>query len=192
MVQETKIYLGKNELKIAKKTVKGEIVRIGDDNYYKISNYDKMDPFFMSLVSPTDHWMFIWSNGPLSAGRRNPDNALFPYYTDDKIRDYADITGSKTIIFISMDQRRYLWEPFADTYSGVYDIQRNCYKNIYGNKLIFEEVNNDLNITFQYSWTSSEKYGFVKHSKIINNNGKTVAVELLDGIQNILPHGVQQ
>ncbi len=192
MAQKSKIYLGKNELKITSKTVSGEFVTIDDEKYYKISNYDKMEPFFMSLVSPTDHWMFIWSNGPLSAGRRNPDNALFPYYTDDKICDYADITGSKTIIFIRMNERKYLWEPFAGKYTGVYDIVRNCYKNIYGNRLIFEEINKNLKVTFQYSWTTSEKFGFVKHSKLINNNKNSVKVELLDGIQNILPYGIQQ
>ncbi|MFP4547879.1 MAG: hypothetical protein ACLFQM_07080 [Fidelibacterota bacterium] len=192
MVQKSKIYLGENELKITQKAVSGEFVKIDDEKYYKISNYDKMNPFFMSLVSPTDHWMFIWSNGPLSAGRRNPDNALFPYYTDDKIRDYSDITGSKTIIFIQMNERKYLWEPFADKYTGVYEIVRNCYKNIYGNRLIFEEVNKDLQVTFQYSWTTSEKFGFVKHSKLINNNKNSVKVELLDGIQNIMPYGIQQ
>ena len=57
-----------------------------------------MRPFFMTVVSDADHWMFISSNGALTAGRRNADLALFPYYTDDKIRDMVEVTGSKTIL----------------------------------------------------------------------------------------------
>jgi hypothetical protein len=40
--------------------------------------------------------MFISSNGGLAAGK-DSDNALFPYYSDDKITEGFDITGSKTI-----------------------------------------------------------------------------------------------
>ena len=61
------------------------------------SNYDAMPPFLMSLVSDSDHWLFISSNGALTAGRRDPDHALFPYYTDDRIHDSQDQTGGKTI-----------------------------------------------------------------------------------------------
>ncbi|NIP14296.1 MAG: hypothetical protein GWM88_06035, partial [Pseudomonadales bacterium] len=61
-------------------------------------NYDLMSPFFMSIASASDHWLFISSNGGLTAGRRDSDNALFPYYTEDKIHDSADHTGSRTIL----------------------------------------------------------------------------------------------
>ena len=42
-------------------------------------------------------WMFISSNGGLTAGRKNSEFALFPYYTDDKVTESSDSTGSKTI-----------------------------------------------------------------------------------------------
>jgi hypothetical protein len=50
------------------------------------------------VVSAADHWLFISSNGALTAGRRSPDHPLFPYYTVDKIHDSQDITGSKTLV----------------------------------------------------------------------------------------------
>ena len=58
---------------------------INNESFFKISNVDKMRPFFMSLVSNSNHWLFISSTGGLSAGRKDTSNALFPYYTDDKI-----------------------------------------------------------------------------------------------------------
>lgn len=84
------------------------LVEIEGEKYYKIENSDTLRPFFMSIVSDSDHWMFISSNGGLSAGRKNADFALFPYYTDDKITELADITGSKTIFQIRKGQQKWL------------------------------------------------------------------------------------
>ncbi len=155
-----------------------------------ISNYCEMRPFFMSIVSDADHWMFIASNGGLSAGRQNSDHAIFPYYSDDKITDFAELTGSKTIIHLQLESKWYLWEPFSSKYQGIYAITRNLYKNYCGNKILFEEINDDLGVTFRYSWNLSDQYGFVKKSEIRNHNDSPIAVSVLDGIQNILPAGV--
>jgi hypothetical protein len=75
---------------------------------------------------------------------------------------------------------------------NVYDISRNIYKNTAGNKIIFEEVNHDLKLTFSYAWLTSEIYGFIKQSNIKSDNSDKVTVEILDGIQNILPYGVYE
>ncbi|MDX9748771.1 MAG: hypothetical protein RBT57_09760, partial [Paludibacter sp.] len=76
------------------KEISGKFVTIQGERYYEIQHFDAMQPFFISIASESDVWMYLSSNGSLSAGRRNPDNALFPYYTDDKITDSAEITGS--------------------------------------------------------------------------------------------------
>ena len=73
---------------------------------------------------------------------------------------------------------------------GLYKTQRNLYKNRYGNKVVFEEINQDLGLTFRYQWNSSNEFGFVKKSTLINNASKNVKVTVLDGLQNILPSGV--
>lgn len=183
----TQIYLGSNTLQTAAKTVAGEIVTLANEAYFKISNFDAMPPFFMNIVSDADLWMFISSNGALTAGRRNPDNALFPYYTDDRIYDSNEITGSKTIVLLNKDDKTFLWEPFSTKYEGVYRYSRNIYKNIIGNKLVFEEINHDLGVSFRYAWYNCDTFGFVKKSEVINHNTSAVTVNILDGIQNILP-----
>ena len=63
--------------------------KLEDEIFFKISNSDALRPFFMSIVSDSNHWMFISSNGGLTAGRKDSENALFPYYTDDKITESA-------------------------------------------------------------------------------------------------------
>jgi hypothetical protein len=170
--------------------VKGELVTFENEEYYKISHNDAMRPFFMTIVSDSNHWMFISSNGGLTAGRKNAEFSLFPYYTDDKITESAETTGSKSIFRIKKGSHTYLWEPFSDRYEGIYKTQRNLYKNIFGNKVIFEEVNTDLGVTFRYQWNSSNKYGFVKKSTFINNSKDHLEVTLIDGLQNILPADV--
>ncbi len=186
------VYIGNQEIQANSESAKGGYVKIEGESYYKISNYDKMNPFFMSIVSSSDHWMFISSNGGLTAGRKNPDNALFPYYTDDVIHTSHETTGSKTILHVTDNNSTRIWEPFSDYYKNMYNIKRNIYKNIPGNKIIFEEENHDLGLTFLYTWTSSERFGFVKKSKLINNSGNELNINLIDGIQNILPYGIYQ
>jgi len=170
-----------------------ETVSIANETWFKISNHDKMRPFFMNVVSDSNHWMFISSNGGLSAGRKNSEFALFPYYTDDKITESADITGSKTIFRVKGDGGADVqtWEPFSQRYTGRYKISRNLYKNFYGNKLMFEETNHDLGLTFRYQWNSSNLYGFVRKAEVENHSGAELHISMLDGIQNLLPYGVE-
>lgn len=104
-----KIFLGKNEINTRRSKVAGQFVEIDDEKYYQIQNYHEMPDFFISIVSDSNHWMFISSNGSLTAGRKNRDNALFPYYTDDKIHDYKDITGSKSYFLVEKDGKTFLW-----------------------------------------------------------------------------------
>ena len=187
---KNRIYIGNKLASNDDLEVKGELVSLQNEVYYKISNSDKMRPFFMSLVSNSNHWLFISSNGALTAGRKDADNALFPYYTDDKITESLETTGSKTIVQVHKDDKTFLWEPFSNRYQGVYVTKRNLYKNSYGNKVLFEEVNEDLGLTFRYQWNTSDQFGFVRKANLINNSTEKVEVTILDGIQNILPYGL--
>jgi len=185
-----KINIGQNIIHTASPNVEGKFVTKEGVEFYKISHYDQMQPFFMSLVSYSDQWLFISSNGGLTAGRKNPDNALFPYTTDDKIHDSQEQTGSKTIILASKNDQTYLWEPFSNRYEGIYKIERNLYKSIYGNQLLFEEINHDLGLSYSYKWTFSQKYGIVKKSGIHNIGDSVSKIRLVDGMQNLLPYGI--
>lgn len=173
-----------------KKEINLESVFINNEMFFKITNHDLMRPFFMSIVSDSNHWMFISSNGGLTAGRKNAEFALFPYYTDDKITEFADITGSKTIFQIEKNNEKYIWEPFSERFNETYNLTRNLYKNEFGNKIIFEETHNDFNLTYRYQWSSSNFFGFVKKSELINDSENDYTITLIDGIQNILPQGV--
>ncbi len=119
----------------------GAFVDHAGERFYVINNVDSLPPFFISLVSNSDHWLFISSNGALTAGRVSPETALFPYVTVDKIHDSNTHTGSKTLIRVEKQGALYEWEPFNAEHDGRFVINRNLYKNLLGNKLCFEEVN---------------------------------------------------
>lgn len=190
MKQHANIFVGQTITTQLEKAVSGEMVDIRGERFYKIAHVDAMPSFFMSILSQSNHWMFISSTGGVTAGRQNSDSSLFPYYTDDKVSESAETTGSKTIFRIIGTKGVYLWEPFSERYEGAYKIERNLYKNVYGNKVCFEEKNIDLGLTFTYQWTSSEQFGFVKQSVLTNDAPDAIEVEILDGIQNIMPYGV--
>ena len=169
--------------------VTGEFVTLEGERYYEIRNVDKMDPFFISLVSDSDHWMFISSNGGLTAGRVSPETALFPYITVDRIYESTPHTGSRTLLRVDANGKSHTWEPFNQEYDSQYALSRNLYKNALGNKLLFEEINHDLQLVFRYRWVSSDSYGFVRQCELENMGSTPCRIDLLDGLQNILPAG---
>lgn len=185
-----KIYIGNGTVIRNDLTPEGEIIRIDGERYYRIRHSQNMPDFFISVISDSDHWMFISSNGALTAGRKNKDNSLFPYYTVDKIHDYRGKTGSKTLILSEKKNRVFFWEPFSIEAGRQYRITRSLSKSLYGNKIIFEEVNHDLELTFSYQWSFTERFGFVRKSQISSAGNEEVPIRIIDGIQNIMPSGI--
>ena len=43
--------------------VTGAFVELDGDTFYRIGRCDRLPPFFMSMVSDGDHWLFASSNG---------------------------------------------------------------------------------------------------------------------------------
>ena len=173
-------------------TPTGHYIDIHGERFYCIENYDHMQPFFISLASDTDLWMYISSTGGLTCGRRNPEQVLFPYYTDDKITENYEQTGPKTILRVQTAQGTKLWEPFSSRQMGTYHIIRSIAKSVTGNRLIFIEKNIDLGITFSYEWAPATHLGWVRTAHLSNETDTPITVEVLDGLQNVMPSGVER
>lgn len=190
MSKKADLYFGSTLLCPSTKTISSKTVAIEGEDFFLIENYDQMPPFFMTIVSDVDLWMFISSTGGLTCGRKNAESSLFPYDTDDKIHDSSETTGPHTFLIVTKNEKKYLWHPFSAHQSNVYKITRNLYKNAIGNKIKFEEINHDLGVSYAYTWKSSDVFGFVKESKLVNLSAEAVDIQVLDGIRNILPYGV--
>lgn len=183
------IWIGDSLTRANGHAVQGDFVELHGEPYYRIAHYDQLPPFFMSIVSSSNHWLFLASTGGLTAGRMSADSALFPYITDDKIAESAEHTGAKTLVLATRGPCRQLWEPFSPRYAGIYQIERCIYKHTLGNRVLFEEINHDLGLAYRYTWQTSERYGLVKTAWLHNRSSKPCMVALLDGLQNLLPYG---
>ena len=159
---------------------------IEGERFICIDALETIPTFFVSMISAHDHWFFTATNGSLSAGRGSPENSLFPYYTVDKIINNSNCTGPQTIIKVA-DK---VWEPFKPSSERIFSIGRKVYKSINGDTLIFEEVNQDLNLTFSYTWSTSEKYGFIRQSKLVNSSKNAAEITIIDGLSDFLASGV--
>lgn len=161
------------------------VSRDGRD-YVVIRGLESLDPFFLSLVSASEQWFFCSSNGSLSAGRKSPDTALFPYLTVDKILDNWNCSGAMTAISCEGQ----LWHPFWPTTTHSMPVKRRLLKSLLGEELIFEERHEELGLLFSYRWQLSDEFGFVRKVKIVNESDETRSLRMIDGLQDVLPSGV--
>ena len=189
-MQSQTSYLGNQPMHKTAAPVRGELVSFMGEEMYCIRNYHSMPPFLMSIVSSSDLWMYLSSRGGLTAGRQHYNNVLFPYETDDKLHEAAATTGPATFIRIKENDKVLLWEPFSGPYAALYNISRNLYKNTPGNKVVFEEINHDLQLTFRYCWMNSDELGWIRRAELLNTAPHSRQVEMLDGLLNLLPWGI--
>ena len=196
-----KIRMGLPEMPETRECVEGGLIDWREGTYYRITGHDLMEPFFISLMSDSDLWMYISSSGGLTAGRRDADHSLFPYETVDKLHLSHTHTGPKTVIRVHHADGISVWQPFAGDGRQRWNIRRALYKHILGSELWFEETNLSLGLTFRYGWRPGGRFGWVRTAQVETNRdreGKPVTernsraghIEILDGVQNLLPNGV--
>ena len=164
-------------------------VSLAGEEWYRIGAVDRMPPFLVSVVSNSDLWMYVSSRGGLTAGRVDADHALFPYVTDDLLHQCHPHTGPLTLVRVQTAGRRVLWDPIR-TQADDDAVERNLYKNVAGNMLLFEERHAGLGLVFRARWASSERFGLVRTASLQNLGAAPVSLELIDGVQDLMPAGV--
>ncbi len=186
------LVFGQSPLRPVTQHATGRLVSAFDDELYVIEDAQTLAPFLISVVGDADHWMFVASNGALTAGRGSPANALFPYVTEDKLYDAAGITGPVTSMIVTRDGASAAWHPLRGVDHAVYGITQRLAKNVLGNRLEFEEDNRDLGVTFRAAWSPSERFGFVRECTLVNRGATPIVVRVLDGLRNLLPGDVSE
>ncbi len=166
----------------------GGLVAYAGSEWLRISDFDRLPPFLMSIPSDTDLWMFVSSGGGLTCGRADADGALFPYVTVDQLHDAHAHTGPVTLLRVRRGTQVELWEPFAHRAAHDARIERNLYKSWLGHQVLFEEVHHELKLAFRYRWAACDAFGHVRTCTLENLDGDAV-IEVLDGVRNLLPFG---
>ena len=165
------------------------LVEINGEGFYAVPDVDQMPPFLMSVVSSGDGWMFVSSSGALTAGRVNTSAAIFPYETDDRLHQGAGMVGPATAIRVQYAGNDATWRPYR---SAAPIRSRRClYKSVVGDSVIFEEIHPELQLTFRYRWSSSDQFGFIRTASLVNDGDQPVRADLVDGLLNVLPYGLE-
>ncbi|TFD82131.1 hypothetical protein [Cryobacterium fucosi] len=173
--------------------VEGSPVDLDGRRFYRITAYDQMPPFFMTLVGASDVWLFVSSTGGLTAGRVDAEGALFPYYTDDKVTESGGRTGGLSVLLVGQpDGSTAHWQPFTELRPGDRTVQRTLYKDSLGTTLVFEETRPDLALRLRVTWQTSARFGVVRSCALTSLSPEPRTIELLDGLVNILPAGAGQ
>ena len=160
---------------------------VSDDGFVVIDRIERMRPFLVSVVSASDHWLYVSSNGGLSAGRVDPDSCLFPYRTDDQLHLAHTHTGPYTAFWVG----ETFWEPFvAHAQRGV---SRRLAKSVAGDRLRFEETHSELGLTYCYEWSFSERFGLVRRASLRRHEGfGALHISGIDGLRSLVPAGAAQ
>jgi len=161
----------------------------GGFRWARIRCADRMAPFLTTLASGSDHWGFISSRGALTAGRRNVDQALFPYRTVDRIHDAEGSVGGSTIVRLPDGT---IWEPFSQRGAGVFDVSQDLERCTLGSALALIEHNHTLGLSVRQCWTSSEEHGVVRTVRVTNTGEVTRSLEVLDGVLDVMPPAIEK
>ncbi|BET66466.1 hypothetical protein ASA1KI_13840 [Opitutales bacterium ASA1] len=155
-----------------------------------------MSPFLLSVPSAGDHWMFVGSNGAITAGRGNTDRALFPYTTQDKLFDNVHSAGSLSLVWLGdgCGDTPSLWEPWANVPPRALSLQvrRSVAKDATGSRVVFEEERACDGLHWTTEWSTAIGLGIVRRAVVENRSDRTVQLRILDGIHNIVPGGLWQ
>ncbi len=162
----------------------GAFVARDGRTWYRIAGVDLLPPFLTSVASGSDHWMFASSRGPLTAGRRDVHSALFPYRTEDALHDAVGRVGSRTLIQVD---GHATWEPGTEQ-----ERVRACgsdafSKDTAGTAIAYEHRSQALGLELRITWTTSDRFGIVRHVELRNDGPAPVRARVVDGLVHILP-----
>jgi hypothetical protein len=155
--------------------------------FLSIPDLDPLAPFLMNIVSNGNVWIFAGSNTALTAGRRNPDCAIFPYQTADKLLRHPHNSGVLSLFWVG----NTLWEPWGDSPRPA-NVTRQLYKHECGTCILFEETNNTLGLRLRWQLEAGDEFGLVRKCSLENVGSAPVKVRSLDGWHHLLPPGVNQ
>ena len=158
---------------------------IDGTEYYVVPNVDRLDPFLVGVVSPSDHWLYASSAGGLAAGRVNAEGSLFPYRTDDLLHRVQGFSGGWT----GIRENGVVWEPFTGRPSA--DIKRSLARSTAGDRLLFDEIHEGLGLRASACWCFSDRSGILRRVKVsrLDDRGGTRRLEVMDGLRDLVAGG---
>ncbi|WP_428387647.1 hypothetical protein [Mucisphaera sp.] len=157
---------------------------------YRITGFEGMEPFLVSLLSEGDMWCFVSSMGSLTAGRVEPAYCLFPYVTDNEIHQAHGHTGPVSVLRVSRGGEADVWRPLE----GAADEQRSrsLAKTVLGDRLMAEEHHREHGLLYRAQLAPTAELGLIRTVTLENTSQtESVEVEVLDGFRGLLPANIE-
>jgi hypothetical protein len=162
-----------------------DAVVIDDVLHVRIRHAETLPPFLMNVVSDGDTWLFMGSNGGLTAGRRDPDGAIFPYRPADQLLHEPRSSG--VVSLLRVDGR--VWEPWAaEPPSKV--VSRTLAKHELGCSVVFEETHAALGLRTRWRIGGCSAFGLIRQATLENLTDRPRRIDILDGWHRLLPPGI--
>ena len=101
MTRPDSVFLGKQPIAQLERKVEGELVDYDGERFYRILQAEGMKPFFMTIVSDSDHWLFgaerVELHGRLRLGqcRRERGAAERRGVRDADVRGFSLVHGRR-------------------------------------------------------------------------------------------------
>lgn len=159
-------------------------------NRFIIENYDRVPAFSSFLpglagVKGIPLWAFYTNRGQgiNSFGVHHKGNAIMEFHPANTAYERTPVKGFRSFIRVNGD----FYEPFCS-----YDPAADRRMEIERNVLTIREESRGLSVTVEYIILPSENIGaLVRHVTVENISGKELELELLDGMPQIIPYGIQ-
>jgi hypothetical protein len=168
------------------------------DDRFVVEQYNDLAPFASFLpgiagVSGRPAWVFYVNRGQAVAsfGVRNKDGAFLEFFPADKAYQLTPARGFRTFLKITEGDQILTHEPFQ---RGAGDaVQQRLYISAY--EVGVEEINPRLGVTVRadmFTLPEAAVAGLVRRVEIVNTSDRARKIEIVDGLPQVLPFGMNQ
>jgi len=151
-----------------------------------------MPPFLVSLVSDSDLWLFIASNGALSPDAVAPTTRSSLYDRRPPLRQLRDNRAEDRA---ARPPRRHgvLVGAFLPALRGpLQDLAKPLQKRLRQQDPLRRKSIRTSLFRSPTPGLLSDRFGFVRKATLASLSEEPLSIEILDGLQNLMPHGIVQ
>jgi hypothetical protein len=168
------------------------------DNCFIIEQYNDLAPFasFLPGIAGTmgrPAWVFYVNRGQAVAsfGVRNKDGAFLEFFPADKAYQLTPSRGFRTFLKITDSDQTLAHEPFQR--GAEPEVKQRLY--ITPHEVGVEEINPQLGFSIRadmFTLPEAPVAGLLRRVTITNSSGQAKKVEIVDGLPQVLPFGMNQ
>ncbi len=168
------------------------------DNRFVIDQYNDLAPFASFLpgiagVMGRPAWAFYVNRGQAIAsfGVRNKDGAFLEFFPADKAYQLTPSRGFRTFLKISDGEQSLNYEPFQRGAEA--DVKQRLY--VTPHEVGVEEINPQLGFSIRadmFTLPEAPVAGLLRRVAITNTSRQTKKIEIVDGLAQVLPFGMNQ